>query len=44
VEFPSRQFFHLMINSTIGEDTAVETIIDALTAVQRRQGAPMESR
>jgi cytidylate kinase len=31
VEWPSRHFFHLMVNSTIGEDAAVRTIVDVLT-------------
>ena len=34
IEWPVRQFFHLMINSTIGEEAAVQTIVNALTAVQ----------
>jgi cytidylate kinase len=29
VEWPARQFFHLMINSTIGEDAVVQTILNA---------------
>src|SRR5580698_10746248 len=32
VEWPARQFFHLMINSTIGEDAVVEIILNARTA------------
>ena len=35
IEFPSRHFFHLMINSTIGEAAAVQTVLDALSAVQK---------
>ncbi len=34
VEWPTRQFFHLMINSTIGEDRVVQTIVNSLAAVQ----------
>jgi cytidylate kinase len=34
VEWPARHFFHLMLNSTIGEDAAVRTIVDVLAAVQ----------
>jgi cytidylate kinase len=34
LEWPARQFFHLMINSTIGEDTVVQTIVNSLAAVQ----------
>jgi cytidylate kinase len=37
LDWPSRQFFHIMINSTIGEDTVVETIVNALAAVRRGQ-------
>jgi len=33
VEWPARDFFHLMINSTIGEEAVVQTILD--TAMQR---------
>jgi cytidylate kinase len=34
VDFPSRHFFHLMINSTMGEEAAVQTIINGLAAFQ----------
>jgi len=34
VEWPARHFFHLMVNSTIGEDAAVRIIVDVLAAVQ----------
>ena len=34
VDWPARQFFHFMINSTIGEEAAVQTIVSGLTAVQ----------
>lgn len=30
VDWPDRQRFHLMINSTIGEDTATDTILNAI--------------
>jgi cytidylate kinase len=33
VEWPARHFFHLMVNSTIGEEAAVRTIVDVLAAV-----------
>jgi cytidylate kinase len=35
VDFPTRHFFHLMINSTMGETAVVDTILDGLSAVQR---------
>ena len=31
IEWPDRHRFHLMVNSGIGEDAAVETILDAVT-------------
>src|SRR5713101_7066242 len=34
LEWPARHFFHLMINSTIGEEVAVQTIVDGVTAVK----------
>jgi cytidylate kinase len=34
VEWPVRHYFHLMINSTIGEESAVQTIVNTLTALQ----------
>jgi cytidylate kinase len=33
VEWPARQFFHLMINSTLGEEMAVDTIIHSVSAL-----------
>ena len=35
IQFPARHFFHLMVNSTIGEKATVETVLDALAAMQR---------
>jgi len=34
IEWPARHFFHLMINSTMGQEVAVQTIVDALATVQ----------
>jgi cytidylate kinase len=34
IEWPVRNFFHLMVNSTMGEDAAVETIVNGLAAFQ----------
>jgi cytidylate kinase len=34
VEWPARHFFHLMINSPIGEEAAVQTIVNAVAAAQ----------
>lgn len=36
VEWPSRHFFHLMINSTIGDDAVVQTIMDGVAAFERQ--------
>jgi len=35
IQFPARHFFHLMVNTTIGEAAAVQTVLDALAAVQK---------
>ena len=35
IQFPARHFFHLMVNSTIGEKATVETVLDALSAIQK---------
>ena len=35
IKFPERHFFHLMVNSTMGEQAAVQTVLDALSAVQK---------
>jgi cytidylate kinase len=35
VDFPHRQFFHLMVNSAIGEDATVQTILDGMAALQK---------
>jgi cytidylate kinase len=32
IDWPTRQFFHLMINSTIGEEAAVQTIVNGVAA------------
>jgi cytidylate kinase len=39
VEWPARQFFHFMINSTIGEEAAVQTIVSGLAAVPESTGS-----
>jgi cytidylate kinase len=35
VEWPDRHKFHLMVNSTIGEDAAVATILDSLATLDK---------
>lgn len=37
IDFPTRHFFHLMINSTIGEEAVVETVLGGLSAVRKGQ-------
>jgi len=45
VEWPERHWFHLMINSTIGEDTAVETILNGLAMFEKQRAeAPSVTR
>lgn len=39
VEWPDRQRFDLMINSTIGEDAVVDTILDSVSRLERRAAA-----
>ena len=35
IQFPARHFFHLMVNSTMGEAAVVQTVLDALSAAQK---------
>jgi len=35
IQFPARHYFHLMVNSTMGEKAAVQTVLDALSAMQK---------
>jgi cytidylate kinase len=35
IEWPARHFFHLMINSTMGDEAVVKTLLDGLSAIQR---------
>jgi len=36
VEWPARHFFHLMINSTIGDEAAVQTILHAVGVLEKQ--------
>ncbi len=38
-EWPNRQFFHLMINTGIGDDNTVETIVRMLDALNQSDAA-----
>jgi cytidylate kinase len=40
IEWPARQYFHLMVNSTVGEESAVEMIIKGMTLVGGRGICP----
>jgi cytidylate kinase len=44
VDWPERQRFHLMINSSMGEQMAVETILDALARLDRQRTESMTSQ
>jgi len=47
VEWPDRHRFHLMINSTIGEESAVETILEGIALFDKREAghaAPVQQR
>jgi|SRR5579863_8475394 len=35
LDWPARQFFHLMINSTMGDEAVVQTVLDGLAANQK---------
>jgi cytidylate kinase len=37
VEWPGRHRFHLMVNSGIGDETAVDIVLDAMALMQRRE-------
>ena len=40
IEWPTRQYFHLMVNSTIGEETAAEMVIHGLNTVEGHEICP----
>jgi len=39
VEWPDRHYFHLMLNSTIGSDAAVDTILNGIAAYEKQAAA-----
>jgi cytidylate kinase len=41
VEWPDRQRFDLMINSTMGEETAVDVILNSVELFQKTKAAPL---
>jgi cytidylate kinase len=36
IEWPSRQFFHMMVNSTVGDEAVVEMIMDGLSVIDKK--------
>jgi cytidylate kinase len=36
IEWPSRQFFHMMVNSTVGDEAVVEIILDGLSVIGKK--------
>jgi len=43
VEWPDRQRFDLMINSTVGEDLAVETVLESIKLLEKQATKPASS-
>jgi cytidylate kinase len=35
IDWPARHFFHLMVNSSMGDEAAVETVLHCLSAIQK---------
>lgn len=40
IDWPARSFFHLMVNSTIGDETVVQIIVDGLNAAATTAPVP----
>lgn len=38
VEWPARSLYHLMINTSVGEEVAVETVLDFMKTVELKRG------
>ncbi len=36
VDWPARHFFHLMLNSTMGEESVVQTILNGMAAFEKQ--------
>ncbi|HUO36019.1 MAG TPA: cytidylate kinase-like family protein [Candidatus Acidoferrum sp.] len=43
VDWPDRNWFHLMVNSTVGEDVAVDTILHALSPKEKQADGVLAS-
>ncbi len=39
VDWPARHYFHLMVNSTMGDETVIETILDGMNQFGKRASA-----
>ena len=42
-EWPNRALYHLMINSKVGDDVVIQTILDGMAALNARAGILTES-
>lgn len=42
IDWPARQFFHLMINSTMGEDAVVQIVAHGLATVPNKPASPSD--
>jgi cytidylate kinase len=40
IDWPARQYFHLMVNSTVGDDSAAEMIVHGMTSVEGSEICP----
>jgi cytidylate kinase len=38
VDWPARHFFHLMINTTLGEEVVVQTVLDSVALLDEQSG------
>jgi cytidylate kinase len=43
VEWPDRSRFHIMLNSILGTDAAVQTILDSIALLEKREKPPQAS-
>jgi cytidylate kinase len=40
IDWPSRHFFHMMVNSTVGDEAVVEMILDGLSVIGKKPPTP----
>jgi cytidylate kinase len=43
IEWPARQFFQLMVNSTMGDEAAAELVLDGISVVQKASSSRVAS-